>query len=292
MEKLVITITCDSTMSYPRNPHNPKGVDALADEYVHSVNAGASICHLHGPYNVDEKIRADGTKLSDLDLPGWQRLKDSIMSRCAPIIQYGIANGRYPQRVELMKQRPDMMSICFNAHDECFQPDPEYPPVELYGIHSREELEGYCRETRKYGVKPEVESFHYGAVWNAQHFIKAGLLDAPIWTTFFLGWPGGCWTPPTVEAMQYMHDHKPANFNYSVSVMDPPTHWQVLTKSILLGGHVRVGMEDSPYLDGGKTLAKSNAELVEKIVRIARELGREIASPDEARKITGLKVRP
>jgi 3-keto-5-aminohexanoate cleavage enzyme len=71
--------------------------------------------------------------------------------------------------------------------------------------------------------------------------------------------------------------------------MDPPTHWQVLTKSILLGGHVRVGMEDSPYLDGGRTFAKSNAELVEKIVRIAQELGREIASPEEARHIIGLK---
>ncbi len=288
MEKLVITITCDSTMSYPRNPCNPSGVDALADEYVRSVAAGASICHLHGPYNLDEKIRPDGTKLSDLDLPGWQRLKDLIISRSEPIIQYGIANGRYPQRVELMKQRPDMMSICFNAHDECFQPDPAYPPVELYGIHSREELEGYCRETRKYGVKPEVESFHYGGIWNAMHFVKAGLLELPVWTTFFLGWPGGCWTPPTVEAMQFMHNHKPADFNYSVSVMDPPTHWQVLTKSILLGGHVRVGMEDSPYLDGGHTFAKSNAELVEKIVRIARELGREIASPEEARYITGL----
>jgi 3-keto-5-aminohexanoate cleavage enzyme len=288
MDKLVITVTCDSTMSYPRNPYNPQGVDALADDYVRSTEAGAAICHLHGPYTLDEKIRPDGTKLSDLDLDGWQRLKDSITRRSKPIIQYGIANGRYPQRVESMKQRPDMMSICFNAHDECFQPDPKYPPVELYGIHSREELEGYCRETAKYGVKPEVESFHYGAIWNALRFIEAGLLETPVWTTFFLGWPGGCWTPPTVEAMQFMHDHKPKDFNYSVSVMDPPTHWQVLTKSILLGGHVRVGMEDSPYLDGGERLARSNAELVEKIVRISRELGREIASPEEARRITGL----
>jgi hypothetical protein len=164
MNKLVITITCDSTMSYPRNPHNPKGIEALAEEYVRSVNAGASICHLHGPYTVDEKIRADGTKLSDLDIPGWLRLKELITSRVKPIIQYGIANGRFPQRVELMKQHPDMMSICFNAHDECFQPDPDYPPVELYGIHDREELENYCRLTKQYGVKPEVESFHYGAL--------------------------------------------------------------------------------------------------------------------------------
>ena len=288
MEKLVITVTCDSTMSYPRNPHNPRGLEALADEYVRCVNAGSSICHLHGPYTVDEKIRADGTKLSDLDIPGWLRMKESITSRCKAIIQYGIANGRFPQRVELMRQKPDMMSICFNAHDECFQPDPQYPPVELYGIHDREELEKYCRYTKEHGIKPEVEAFHYGAVWNAQRMIQMGILETPVWTTFFLAWPGGCWTPPTVKAMQYMHDHKPDNFTYSVSVMDPEAHWQVLSQAILLGGHVRVGMEDNPYLDRNGTLAKSNAELVEKIVRIAHELGCEIASPEEARVLTGL----
>ena len=75
MEKLIITVTCDSTMSYPSNPHNPtpKGWQAVADEYVRSVQAGASICHLHGPYTVDAEIQADGTKLSDLDVPGLDR---------------------------------------------------------------------------------------------------------------------------------------------------------------------------------------------------------------------------
>jgi 3-keto-5-aminohexanoate cleavage enzyme len=288
MEKLIITVTCDSTMSYPSNPHNPtpKGWQAVADEYVRSVQAGASICHLHGPYTVDAEIQADGTKLSDLDVPGWARLKKMIEDRSKPLIQYGIANGRFPQRKELLKQRPDMMSICFNAHDECFDYEPGRPPVELYGLHDRRELTEYCQVTREFGVKPEVEAFHYGGVWNAQRLVEQGLLKTPVWVTFFLGWKGGCWTPPTLKALQYMHDHKPADFVYNVSVMDPPTHWQVLTMAILLGGHVRVGMEDNPFLRPGE-YARSNAELVEKIVRISREVGREIASPEEARRITG-----
>jgi 3-keto-5-aminohexanoate cleavage enzyme len=85
MKKLVITITCDSTISYPRNPYNPQGIEALAEEYVRSVNVGAAICHLHGPYNLDEKIRPDGTKLSDLDFPGWQRLRDLGHEIASPI---------------------------------------------------------------------------------------------------------------------------------------------------------------------------------------------------------------
>lgn len=286
MDKLIITVTCDSTMSYPSNPFNPtpKGLQAVAEEYIRSVNAGASICHLHGPYTVDERIQADGTKLSDLDIPGWARFKQLILEKCDAIIQYGIANGRFPQRKELMEQRPDMMSVCFNAHDECFDYEPGKTPVELYGIHDREEIAEYCRLTAEHGIKPEVEAFHYGGVWNALRMIGQGLLKTPVWTTFFLGWKGGCWTPPTPKALMYMHDHKPNDFNYNVSVMDPQEHWSVLTTAVILGGHVRVGMEDDPFLSAG-CYARSNGELVEKMARIAREVGREIATPEEARQI-------
>jgi len=68
------------------------------------------------------------------------------------------------------------------------------------------------------------------------------------------------------------------------------TEWPMVTAAMIMGGHARVGMEDNIYLSDG-VLAKSNAELVEKIVRIARELGREIATPDEARKILGLPAK-
>jgi 3-keto-5-aminohexanoate cleavage enzyme len=262
-------------------------LEKIAEEYHRSVDAGASIVHLHGPYTVDEKIQTDGTKLSDLDIPGWLRLKELIEEKCRPIIQYGIANGRFPQRVTLMDQHPDMMSICFNAHDECFQPDPNYPPVELYGLHNREELTEYAKLTLEKQIKPEVESFHFGAIWNATRLIQKGLLKKPIWTTLFLGWQGGCWTPPTPKALIYMVDHLPAGFNWNVSVMDPPTQTAILTLAIILGGHVRVGMEDNPYVTD-RQFAKSNAELVAKIVRIAKELGRQVAGPAEARQIIGL----
>jgi 3-keto-5-aminohexanoate cleavage enzyme len=97
MDKLIITVTCDCTMAYPSNPHNPppKGYDEVAREYVRSVNAGASICHLHGPYTIDEKIQADGTRLSDLDI----RLGQTAERHHGSLRlhhQYGIANGRFP----------------------------------------------------------------------------------------------------------------------------------------------------------------------------------------------------
>jgi 3-keto-5-aminohexanoate cleavage enzyme len=114
------------------------------------------------------------------------------------------------------------------------------------------------------------------------------VLRKPVWITFFLGWKGDCWTPPTLKAMHYVHDHLPEGFIYNTSVVDPAEHWRVLAMAILLGGHVRVGMEDNPFLSRGQ-YATSNGQLVEKIVRIAREVGREVATPDEARRIIGIR---
>ncbi len=277
-------------MSFPGNPHNPtpKGLATVAKEYVRSIDSGAAICHLHGPYTQDKEIQPDGTRLSDLDIPGWAELRQGIVSQRDTIIQYGIANGKFKQRKQLLtEQKPDMVSVCHNAHDECFDYEPGRVPMELYGLHNRDELIEYHRLCESLGVKVECECFHLGGVWNTLRMIEGGYAKKPVWITYFLGWRGGCWSPPTLRSMQYMHDHLPEGFNYNTSVMDPQEHWRVLTMAIMLGGHVRVGMEDNPFVTPG-VYAKSNAELVDKIVRISRELGREIASPDEARKIIGL----
>ena len=291
MDKLIITVTCDSTMSYPGNPYCPptEDVDAVAAEYIRAVHAGASITHIHGVHTLEQEIQADGRRLSKTD---WGSLQKKIMAGCNPVMQFGIASARFDEKVRLMDLKPDMMAISFNAHDEFFQPDPAYPANEMYATHPRDELEGYSRAAMEKGVKVEVESFHTGAFWNIQFIADMGLLPEPIWTTLFLGWPGGCWTPPTPKALIYLVDHLPKDrkINWNVSVMDPATQWQILSLAIVMGGHVRVGWEDNPYLEDG-TLVETNARLVEKIVRIARELGRDIASPEEARRIIGLENR-
>ena len=87
-----------------------------------------------------------------------------------------------------------------------------------------------------------------------------------------------------------MVDNLPPRANWNMSCMDPAVYWPLVTHVIALGGHVRVGMEDCPYLEDG-TLATTNAVLVEKAVRIAREVGREITSPEEAREIIGLPTK-
>ena len=290
MEKLVITVTVDSSITYPGNAYMPpiSDTEAVGQQYVDAVNAGASICHHHGVQYLESELQPDGKKLSRIDEAGWQALTDKIRSvGTKPIIQYGIASARLPDKISLMKQGPDMMSYAFNVHDEYFRPDPALPANEVYALHPREELEAASRAALDHGVKLEIECFYTGAFWNLEFIRGQGLLRDPVWATLFFNWQGGTWTPPTVEAITYMVHHLPARVKWNASIMDPQRAWTLIPVVIALGGHVRVGWEDNPYLPNGD-VARHNAQLVETVVRIAREMGREVATPEEARRIVGL----
>jgi 3-keto-5-aminohexanoate cleavage enzyme len=290
MDPLIITVTVDSSMSYPGNPNMPpiEDTDTVARQYVDSVRAGASIVHHHGVHYLEKEIQSDGKRLSKIDFNGWKDLTEKIRNECDPVMQFGIASARIEEKIELMSLKPDMMSYAFNVHDEYFRPDPKFPANEQYSLHPRNELEEFCKFARQYGVKPEIECFYTGAFWNLEFIRNQGLLDDPIWATLFLGWPGGAWTPPTPDSLLYLVHHLPAKVNWNVSVMNSEKQWGILALAIAMGGHVRVGWEDNPYRPDGMP-ATTNAELVSIVVEMAKSVGRKVATPEEARQISGLK---
>jgi 3-keto-5-aminohexanoate cleavage enzyme len=275
-------------MSYPGNANMPpiEDLDTIAGEYIRAVSAGASIVHHHGIHYLEHEMQPDGRRLSRIDFDGWKLLTEKIRDACDPIVQFGIASARLEEKFRLMELRPEMMSYAFNVHDEYFRPDPAFPANEMYALHPRDELEEFCRGALEHGVKTEVECFYTGAFWNLEYIRKQGLLEDPVWATLFLGWQGGAWTPPTHDALLYLVNHLPPRVNWNVSVMDP-MQWRIHALAIAMGGHVRVGWEDNPYLPDG-TLARTNAELVEVAVKMAETVGRGIATPAEARAITGV----
>ena len=295
MDKLIITVTCDGSMSYPEIPYaRPiEDVRFYAEEYNRSVYAGASICHIHGVHWLEEELQPDGRKLSKIDFDGWQELNDRIRGHANPIMQYGIASARMSDKIKLMKQGPDLMSYCFNAHDEYFQPDKGKTPKEIYALHPRHELREFLENCNENHVKPECEMFQFGSFFNVAALREEGLFNPNerIYCTLFISWPGGTWTPPTTKALQVYVDHLPENMVWNTSCMDynVPLNWRVLAVAIILGGNVRVGWEDNPFIEPG-IYAKTNAELVEKIVTLSRMLGREVASPNEAREIIFRKL--
>jgi 3-keto-5-aminohexanoate cleavage enzyme len=289
-QKLIITVTVDSTGSYPGYCHMPdiEDLPSVAEQYVNAVEAGASIVHHHGISRLEDKLQPDGKRLARVDFAGWKSLTEQIRDRCDAIIQFGIAGARIEEKIALLELKPDMMSYAFNPHDEYFQPDPSFEPIEEYSLHTRDELEEFCSAAVKAGVKVETECFYTGAYFNLEFIRDRGLLPDPVWASLFLGWGGAGWTPPTFDSLLYLTNHLPANVNWNLSVMDTAMQWRLHALAIGMGGHVRVGWEDNPYLPDG-TATKQNAELVSAVADLALSLGRQVATPDEARKIIGLK---
>jgi uncharacterized protein (DUF849 family) len=140
----------------------------------------------------------------------------------------------------------------------------------------------------EHGTKPEFEVYDSGMVNNVAFLIERGYVKKPVYIQYVMGILGGITASP--ENLMFLVDYTKrliGDFEFSVCVAGR-AQFPTCTQSLLLGGNCRVGLEDNLYLERGM-MAKSNAEQVAKIVRIANELGIEPASPDEARKILGLK---
>src|ERR1700687_4959258 len=175
MEKLIITVACDSRTSYPINHLCPpqEDIEGVARQYIDGISAGAAIAHIHGIRTLEETMQADGRQVSRMNQEGWKRLNDAILSKSSPVMQFGVASARIEEKVKLMGLGPRMMAI-----------------------HPVEELLAYAKAADAHKVKLEVECFHTGAFWNLEFIRKQGYLQNA-YTTLFLGWPGGNWDPPT-----------------------------------------------------------------------------------------------
>jgi uncharacterized protein (DUF849 family) len=135
------------------------------------------------------------------------------------------------------------------------------------------------------GVKPEVEAFDLGMIYNAMYYAKMGVLQTPMHFQICLGAAGGA--TATVENLMYMQRQLPAGSTWSAFGIGVQ-HLPILYTSIALGGHIRVGMEDNVYYARGR-LAKNNAEFVARAARLIKEANNEVATSDDAREL--LKLR-
>ncbi len=260
-EKLIITVTPNPSWIYPEVTNYPKTPQEIADCVYECYKKGASIAHIHAPGAQKETIR---------------RIRD----KCDIIIQVGLSGDPLGTRKPILEEKPDMMSIILTHHDEQFTRDT------FNILHTKPELEEYCRLCLQFGVKPEFEVWHLGAIWNLLYLESRDLVKKPYFLSIFFGWPGGSWSPPTPEELFHRVRHLPAGSNYTTSVM-AESQMELLMMTILLGGHVRVGTEDFPFIHDHE-VAKDNADLVGRIAELSRKVGREVAGVGEARRIVGL----
>ena len=271
MEKLIITAAiCGAEVTKEQNPAVPYTVEELVREAKSAYNAGAAVIHVH--------VREDdGTPTQDRER--FRVCMDAIKAQCPDAIlipSTGGAVGMTPEeRLQPTELFPEMATLdcgTCNFGDDVFENT--LPTMRAFG---KRMLENH--------IKPEYECFEIGHLETALYLAKKGLVPgAPMQFNFVLG-VLGCMAA-TTENLAAMVSRIPEGSTWTGTGIGRNA-FTLAASTIVMGGHVRVGFEDNLYISRG-VLAKSNGELVEKVVRMAGEMGREIASPQEARRILNL----
>ncbi|SFM72666.1 3-keto-5-aminohexanoate cleavage protein [Thermodesulforhabdus norvegica] len=269
MEKLIITVALTGNVpTKEMNPNLPVTPEEIAQDVRRCADAGAVLFHVHAR---DEQGRPT------LDVNVFKRIVRAIKEVAPDVIIQLSTGGRagrdWDARVAPVRLLPEMASFTTGSNNLpgiVYENPPQF-------------LEYLAKVFNETGVKPEIEVFEAGMINNALFLSKKGWIHPPFHFDFVLGAPGAL--PGSVKILQFLVDLIPAGSTWSVAGIGR-AEIPLATAAIVMGGHVRVGLEDNLYMPDG-SLA-SNPGLVEKVVRIAREVGRDIATPDEARAILSL----
>jgi uncharacterized protein (DUF849 family) len=272
MDKRIITVA--PTGAWPtkkNNPNVPMTPKEIADDVYQCYLAGASVAHLHMR---DEEGK--GTMSKEL----FEETVKLIHEKCDIVLNLttsGDLNATDETRQAHLKSiKPELASYDCGSmnwmHNSLFINHPKF-------------LEELAMTMKENGVKPEIEVFDAGMLYNALYYQKKGYLEGPLHFQFVLGAAGG--SAATVENLVYLKSLLPKDSTWSALGIGKG-HVPILLATIALGGNVRVGMEDN-VMYGPNELAESNAQFVKRAANLIKEAGYEVATPDDARKILGLK---
>lgn len=271
MEKLIITACiCGAEVTKEQNPAVPYTIDELVREAKSAYDAGASVIHLHVRWD-------DGTPTQETGR--FQEAMDAIYAACPGIIIQPSTGGAVG------------MTDLERLASTNVVPSPEFATLDCgtcnFGgdeifVNTDNTIFNFAKIMKEKGIKPELEVFDKGMIDIALKADKKDLLVHPLHFDFVLG----VQISATIRDLVFMVGSIPTGSTWTATGIGKNA-FTIAAATIAMGGHVRVGFEDSLFIEKG-VLAKSNGELVEKVVRLANLLGREIATPDDARRILSL----
>ncbi|MFX1526547.1 MAG: 3-keto-5-aminohexanoate cleavage protein [Promethearchaeota archaeon] len=272
MEKLIITAAiCGAEVTKDQNPNIPYSVKEIGIEAEQAFLAGASIIHLH--------VREDdGTPTQSKDR--FKVCINEIKRRCPDVIIMPSTGGALGMNNEERIQ-PIILENIEMASLDCGSMN--FGGDEIF-VNTENTIKYFATEMKKKNIKPELECFDKSMIDMALKLRDEGYINNPMHFNLVLGVNGGIKASP--RDLVFLIDSLPLDSTYTVTGIGKH-EFPMAIISLTMDGHVRVGFEDNIYISRGK-LAESNAQLVEKVVRIANELGRDIASPYDARKILGI----
>ena len=301
MPKIVITAAITGAIHVPSlSPYLPFTPDQIAEDAIKAGAAGAAVVHVHA------RDPQTGKPSSDFDVYKEITSKIKAKSNVAICITTGGGLGMaMEERVKPIKSfQPELASLNAGSINFAIYPlsarikeprfDWEKPYLEstedLVFSNTFRTLKYYAKTMYEVGTKPELEVYDVGMINNIKHLIDLGALKAPVYIQFVMGILGGI--PATVGNLVFLVETAnrllgEQNYVWSVCAAGK-AQLPMMAVAMSMGGNTRVGLEDNLYTGPGR-LAQSSAEQVAKVVNIANELSIDIATPDEARKILGLK---
>lgn len=270
--KTIITVA--PTGAWPTkkdNPNIPITPQEIADDVYECYKAGASIAHIHVR---DDEGKGTMDKVKFEETVRLIKEKCDIVINCTTSGELGADNERRQEHLRTI--RPELASYDCGSmnwqHNAVFLNTPQF--LEELGLTMQE-----------YGIKPEIEIFDAGMIYNAKYYVRKGILKEPLHYQFVLGAAGGM--AATVENLVFLKSLIPKQSTWSALGVGRG-HIPIMLAAIAMGGHIRVGMEDNIMFSKDE-LAKSNKQLVVRAANIIRDSGNEIATPDDAREILNLK---
>ena len=274
MDNLIITAAVTGSITdRSKSPYHPITAEEIATAAVDAWRAGAAMIHLHARTE-DGTPTQDPARFADLIDRITATGCDAILN-----LSTGSAGGRagFEERLACLALRPEMASFdCGSVNFEtwAFVNPPSF-------------LEMMAQRMLEFDVKPEIECFDTGMIYAGRRLAERGLLPPPLHFQFVMGSAGGI--PPEPQHLVHMLAALPPGATWSVCALGRG-QLPMNVMAILHGGHARTGLEDNVYY-AYRQLAHSNAQLVERLVHLSRELGREVASPAEACRILSMPRR-
>ena len=287
-DKVVVTCAVTGVLANREQcPYLPYTPVEIGEECRRAYEAGAAVAHIHGRED-------DGSQTWSTER--YQQIKDEVRKRSPIIVNFstgGFAMGcesdaEKRQKLDYVcKVKPEMAALNMGSMNYAKYSEKRKGFVfDFIFSNPFGEIVMCCEAMREGGVKPELECFDVGHINNAVPLIAMGALKPPLQYSFVMNVLGG--VAPTVTNLEAMSRGVGPQDTWEIIGISK-IQWKLLGAALVLGGNIRVGLEDNFYLDpAGTKMAKGNGELVEKAVRMARDIGREPMSPDEARKALGI----
>jgi 3-keto-5-aminohexanoate cleavage enzyme len=278
--KVIVTASLNGALvNKEMNPNTPEQPDEIAQAALECYNAGASIVHIHAR---DEQGKPTGTREK------FEEILTAVRGKCREIIiQFstgGGANLTIEERVRCLDAKPESASLNMGT---LMRQTGAFAGTPFSNL--TKDIEAWAAKMRELDIKPEMECYSQSMYRDVNNLIKKELLKPPYYVNIVLGMQYQGAIEATPETLNSMIEFLPPECYFNCCATSS-AQLPVTTMAMIRGGAIRVGLEDNIYYSRG-VLAKSNAQLVERSVRIARELNIEPTTPDEAREILGIVKR-